>query len=51
MRKLLKKYPKDYFNEKPQLLSDIELAESQIANGQGMSHDQVKSQILNRLVQ
>ena len=35
--------------EKIELLSDIELAESQIENGQGISHDQAKSQILKRL--
>ena len=34
--------------EKMELLSDIELAESQIENGQGLSHEQAKSQILNR---
>lgn len=37
--------------EKIELLSDLEIAESQIATGQGISHDQVKSQILQRLVQ
>jgi len=35
--------------EKIELLSDIELAESQIEKGQGLSHDKAKSQILNRL--
>lgn len=35
--------------EKIELLSDIELAESQIENGKGISHDQAKSQILKRL--
>lgn len=37
--------------KKIELLSDIELAESQIANGQGISHDQVKSQIFKRMGQ
>ena len=35
--------------EKIELLSDIELAESQIEMGQGINHDQAKSQILKRL--
>ena len=34
--------------EKLELLSDIELAESQIENGQGLIHEQAKSQILSR---
>ena len=35
--------------EKMELISDIELAESQISKGQGISHEQVKSQVLKRL--
>jgi len=35
--------------ERMELLSDIELAESQLENGQGLSHDEAKSHILNRL--
>jgi len=35
--------------EKIDLLSDIELAESQIEKGQGLSHSKAKSQILKRL--
>ncbi len=35
--------------EKIELLSDIELAESQIEKGQGISHDKAKTQILKRL--
>jgi len=34
--------------EKMELLSDIELAESQIENGQGLSHEQARSQIMSR---
>jgi len=35
--------------EKIELISDIELAESQIEKGEGILHDQVKSKILKRL--
>lgn len=35
--------------EKIELLSDIEQAESQLEDGQGITHEQAKSQILKRL--
>ena len=34
--------------EKMELFSDIELAESQLENGQGLSHAEAKSHILSR---
>ncbi len=37
--------------EKLELLQDIRLAESQISNDQGISHDQVKKHILAKLKQ
>ncbi|MCD6117940.1 type II toxin-antitoxin system Phd/YefM family antitoxin [bacterium] len=35
--------------EKLELLSDIQIAENQLESGKGLSHDQAKKQILNRL--
>lgn len=35
--------------EKIEILSDIELAETQLADGQGINHEQAKSRIIKRL--
>ena len=35
--------------EKLELLNDIQIAENQLEGGKGISHDQAKKQILNRL--
>jgi len=35
--------------EKLELLSDIQIAENQLKNGKGLSHDKARKQILNKL--